>query len=131
MYNILFLYFIFNFSSLLLLLDLSAYSLGQVVIPILDWETTKFSTPDLGFILFYSIAVFPTFLLPSSPSMWLAGMTFGYGYGFLLIMAGMGIGMSLPYFVGSLFRVRIHVSLWLAFENFWFVTIFNHLTLLP
>lgn len=112
-----------------LLLDLSVWSLGQVVIPILDWGTT-FSTPDLGFILFASIAVFPAMLLPSSPSMWLAGMTFGYGYGFLLIMAGMGIGMSLPYFVGSLFRVRIHVSLWLSFEIFWFVTIFKHLTLL-
>lgn len=40
--------------------------------------------------------------------MWIAGMTFGYGYGFLLIMAGASLGMSLPFFAGSLFSHRIN-----------------------
>ncbi|XP_068651318.1 uncharacterized protein [Aristolochia californica] len=84
------------------------YLIDKVVIPILEWEMSTFSTPVLGFILFTSIAIFPTLLLPSAPSMWLAGMTFGYGYGFLLIMAGTSLGMSLPYFIGSLFQQRIH-----------------------
>ncbi|KAK1286867.1 hypothetical protein QJS10_CPB20g01563 [Acorus calamus] len=82
--------------------------IDKVVAPILEWEMTTFSTPVLGFILFASIAVFPALLLPSAPCMWIAGMTFGYGYGFLLIMAGMSLGMSLPYFIGSLFRHKIH-----------------------
>uniref|UniRef100_A0A1D1Z678 TVP38/TMEM64 family membrane protein slr0305 n=1 Tax=Anthurium amnicola TaxID=1678845 RepID=A0A1D1Z678_9ARAE len=82
--------------------------IDKVVIPILDWERTTFCIPVLGLLLFASIAIFPTFLLPSAPSMWLAGMTFGYGYGFLLIVAGTSLGMSLPYFIGSLFRHRIH-----------------------
>ncbi|XP_068635165.1 uncharacterized protein [Aristolochia californica] len=84
------------------------YLIDKVVIPILEWETSTFSTPVLGFILFASIALFPTLLLPSAPSMWIAGMTFGYGYGFLLIMAGTSLGMSLPYFIGSTFQHRIH-----------------------
>ncbi|XP_072961216.1 uncharacterized protein [Typha angustifolia] len=80
----------------------------KVVIPILDWEMTTFCTPVLGLILFASIALFPSLLLPSSPCMWLAGMTFGYGYGFLLITGAISIGMSLPFLIGSLFRHRIH-----------------------
>ncbi|URD79133.1 TVP38 TMEM64 family membrane protein [Musa troglodytarum] len=67
-----------------------------------------FSRPVLGLLLFVCIALFPTMILPSSPCMWIAGMTFGYGYGFLLIMAGSSIGMSLPFFVGSFFRHNIH-----------------------
>ncbi|XP_039128918.1 uncharacterized protein LOC120265060 [Dioscorea cayenensis subsp. rotundata] len=82
--------------------------LKKVVTPILDWEMAAFSRPVLGLILFTSIALFPALLLPSSPCMWIAGITFGYGYGFLLIMAGTSVGMSLPYFIGSLFRYRIH-----------------------
>lgn len=77
----------------------------------LNWEMATFSRQTLALLLFASIALFPTLLLPSSPSMWIAGMTFGYGYGFLLIMAGMIIGMSLPFIVGSLFHRKIHVSL--------------------
>lgn len=82
-----------------------------MVIPVLNWERTAFSPPILGLILFSSIAIFPTLLLPSSPSMWISGITFGYGYGFLLIMAGTSLGMSLPFLIGSLFRRRIHVRL--------------------
>lgn len=81
-----------------------------MVVPILDWETTAFSPPILALLLFVSIATFPSLLLPSAPSMWLAGVTFGYGYGFVLITTGISIGMSLPFLIGSLFRCRIHVS---------------------
>nr|GMD82448.1 transmembrane protein 64-like [Ipomoea batatas] len=41
--------------------------------------------------------------------MWVAGMSFGYGYGFLLIIGGAAIGVSLPYFIGYLFRRRVQV----------------------
>ncbi|RWR80703.1 transmembrane protein 64 isoform X1 [Cinnamomum micranthum f. kanehirae] len=84
------------------------FLINKVVVPVLDWEMGAFSTPVLGFLLFVSMALFPALLLPSAPSMWIAGMTFGYGYGFLLIMAATSLGMSLPYFIGSLFRRRIH-----------------------
>ncbi|XP_010277426.1 PREDICTED: uncharacterized protein LOC104611870 [Nelumbo nucifera] len=83
------------------------FVLDKVVIPILDWEMTTFSPPVLGVILFVSIALFPTLLLPSSPSMWVAGITFGYGLGFLLIIAGVAVGVSLPYFIGSCFHHKI------------------------
>ncbi|CAN6466506.1 unnamed protein product [Victoria cruziana] len=84
------------------------FLIEKVVIPTLDWEMATFSTPVLGFLLFACMAVFPAILLPSAPCMWLAGITFGYGYGFLLIMAGTSLGMSLPYFIGSLFHEKIH-----------------------
>ncbi|KAL0914170.1 hypothetical protein M5K25_017680 [Dendrobium thyrsiflorum] len=80
----------------------------KVVIPILDWEASTFSIRTLGLLIFASTAFFPAAFLPSSPSMWIGGMTFGYGYGFLLILAGASIGMSLPYFIGSSFRHKIH-----------------------
>jgi hypothetical protein len=38
-------------------------------------------------------------------------MAFGYGYGFLLMTGAISIGMSLPFFIGSLFHKRLHVSL--------------------
>jgi membrane protein DedA with SNARE-associated domain len=82
----------------------------QIVVPILHWESTTFSRPSIALICFGTIALFPSVLLPSSPFMWLAGMTFGYLYGFLIITVGMSIGMSLPYFIGSAFHCRIHVS---------------------
>ncbi|KAL4188076.1 hypothetical protein AMTRI_Chr09g42290 [Amborella trichopoda] len=84
------------------------FLLDKVVVPVLDWETATFTTSVLGVILFASMAVFPALLLPSAPCMWLAGITFGYGFGFLLIMAGTSVGMSLPYFIGSHFKHRIH-----------------------
>ncbi|CAN6168021.1 unnamed protein product [Urochloa humidicola] len=80
----------------------------KVVAPILHWESTTFSRPTIALICFGAIALFPSVLIPSSPFMWLAGMTFGYFYGFLIITAGMSIGMSLPYFIGSQFHCRIH-----------------------
>ncbi|KAK3012173.1 hypothetical protein RJ639_010472 [Escallonia herrerae] len=79
------------------------FFMDKEIIPIINWETSTFSTPVLAFLLFASVALFPILLLPSTPSMWVAGMTFGYGFGFLLIIGGVVIGISLPYFLGSLF----------------------------
>ncbi|PIA49892.1 hypothetical protein AQUCO_01300554v1 [Aquilegia coerulea] len=81
------------------------------VVPILDWEIRTFSPLVLGVFLFASLVLFPSILLPSTPSIWVAGITFGYGFGFLLILPAMSIGMSLPYFIGSLFRHKI--NMWL------------------
>ncbi|XP_015901596.1 uncharacterized protein LOC107434626 [Ziziphus jujuba] len=83
------------------------FLLDKEIIPILNWETSTFSAPVLGVLVFASVAIFPTMLLPSTPSIWVAGMTFGYGYGFLLIILASSIGISLPYFIGSLFRHKI------------------------
>ncbi|KQK16362.1 uncharacterized protein LOC100836843 [Brachypodium distachyon] len=80
----------------------------KVVVPLIDWQSTTFSRPVIALICFGAIALFPSVLLPSSPFMWIAGMTFGYGYGFLIITTAMSIGMSLPFFIGSAFHSRIH-----------------------
>lgn len=76
----------------------------------MEWEATAFGRPVLALVLVASLALFPVFLIPSGPSMWLAGMIFGYGLGFVIIMVGTTIGMVLPYLIGLLFRDRIHVS---------------------
>ena len=81
----------------------------QVLLPMMQWEATAFGRPVLGVVLVASLAFFPVFLIPSGPSMWLAGMIFGYGIGFVIIMIGTTIGMIFPYLVGLLFRDRIHV----------------------
>ncbi|EXB36897.1 hypothetical protein L484_016502 [Morus notabilis] len=80
----------------------------KVLIPIMKWEATAFGRPVLAIVLVASLALFPVILIPSGPSMWLAGMIFGYGLGFVIIMVGTTIGMVLPYFIGLLFRDRIH-----------------------
>ncbi|WCJ41914.1 SNARE associated Golgi protein family [Euphorbia peplus] len=80
----------------------------KVLFPIMQWEATAFGRPVLALILVASLALFPVFLIPSGPSMWLAGMIFGYGIGFIIIMVGTTIGMVLPYWIGLLFRDRIH-----------------------
>ena len=74
----------------------------------MEWEATAFGHPVLGLVLTASLALFPVFLIPSGPSMWLAGMIFGYGIGFVIIMVGTTIGMILPYLIGLVFRERIH-----------------------
>lgn len=83
------------------------FAIDKGIIPIIKWERSTFSTPVLVFILFITVALFPTILIPSSPSMWVAGMTFGYGLGFLLIMSAVFIGVSLPYLIGSIFHHKI------------------------
>ncbi|XP_028778227.1 uncharacterized protein LOC114734747 [Neltuma alba] len=80
----------------------------KILYPIMEWEATAFGRPVLALVLIASLALFPVFLIPSGPSMWLAGMIFGYGLGFVIIMVGTTIGMVLPYLVGLLFRDRIH-----------------------
>lgn len=83
------------------------FFMDKEIIPILNWETRTFSSPVLAVLVYASVALFPTLLLPSTPSMWVAGMTFGYGFGFLLIIAAVPIGVSLPYFIGHLFHHKI------------------------
>ncbi|XP_057469112.1 uncharacterized protein LOC130758275 [Actinidia eriantha] len=80
----------------------------KVLLPIMQWEATAFGRPVLALILVASLAFFPVLLIPSGPSMWLAGMIFGYVLGFVIIMVGTTIGMILPYLIGLLFRDRIH-----------------------
>jgi uncharacterized membrane protein YdjX (TVP38/TMEM64 family) len=76
------------------------------------WESTKFSKPVLAVILVLSLAIFPVFVFPSGPSMWLSGMMFGYGFGFLIIMGGTTVGQTLPYFIGrQLLHNRIQVKI--------------------
>ncbi|XP_042025916.1 transmembrane protein 64-like isoform X1 [Salvia splendens] len=87
------------------------FVMEKEIIPLINWERKSFSTKQLGVLIFCSLAIFPSILLPSSPSMWLAGMTFGYGYGFLLVVGGVIFGVSLPYFIGSLFYYKIQVWL--------------------
>ncbi|XWS49018.1 hypothetical protein CRYUN_Cryun13aG0127600 [Craigia yunnanensis] len=83
------------------------FFMDKELMPIINWEMTTFSTPMLAVLVFASVALFPTLLLPSTPSMWVAGMTFGYGFGFLLITSAAAVGVSLPFFIGSLFLNRI------------------------
>ncbi|URD77678.1 SNARE associated Golgi protein, partial [Musa troglodytarum] len=106
------------------------FAFEKVLLPIMEWEATAFGRPVLALVLVGSLALFPIVLIPSGPSMWLAGMIFGYGLGFLIIMVGTTIGMVLPYFIGLLFRERIHewLNKWpqqtailrLAGEGSWF-----------
>ena len=70
----------------------------------------------LFIVLLLSLALFPVFLIPSGPSMWLAGMIFGYGLGFVIIMVGTTVGMVLPYLIGLMFRDRLHVRTLFFFQ---------------
>lgn len=87
------------------------FFMDKEIIPLINWQRDSFSKEQLGFLIFASLTIFPTILLPSSPSMWLAGMTFGYGYGFLLVIAGVTFGVSIPFFIGSTFYYKIQVWL--------------------
>ncbi|KVI01683.1 hypothetical protein Ccrd_020037 [Cynara cardunculus var. scolymus] len=62
--------------------------------PFIFEKATAFGRPVLALILVTSLAIFPVFFIPSGPSMWLAGMIFGYGVGFVIIMVGTTIGMQ-------------------------------------
>ncbi|KAF0911992.1 hypothetical protein E2562_012803 [Oryza meyeriana var. granulata] len=87
------------------------FAFEKVLLPIMQWEASAFGRPVLAVVLIASLALFPIILVPSGPSMWLAGMIFGYGWGFLIIMVGTTIGMVVPYWIGSLFRERLHAWL--------------------
>ncbi|XP_039129374.1 transmembrane protein 64-like [Dioscorea cayenensis subsp. rotundata] len=107
------------------------FAFEKVLLPIMQWESSAFGRPVLVLVLIASLAIFPVILVPSGPSMWLAGMIFGYGLGFVIIMVGTTIGMALPYLIGLLFRDRLHawlkrwpqktaILLRLAGEGSWF-----------
>ncbi|KAE8675687.1 Leucine-rich repeat protein kinase family protein isoform 1 [Hibiscus syriacus] len=83
------------------------FFMDKELMPLVNWEMATFSAPMLAVVVFTSVALFPTILLPSSPSMWLAGMAFSYGFGFLLIISAAAVGVSIPFIIGSLFLHRI------------------------
>ncbi|VAI25162.1 unnamed protein product [Triticum turgidum subsp. durum] len=87
------------------------FAFQKVLLPIMQWEASAFGRPVLALVLVASLALLPLILVPSGPSMWLAGMIFGYGWGFLIIMAGTTLGMVASYWIGSLFRERLHAWL--------------------
>ncbi|CAH2071346.1 unnamed protein product [Thlaspi arvense] len=101
------------FLAVLAALGLAGYKwlapliMDKELIPIIKWEMKTFTHPVCGILVFASIALFPIILLPSTPSMWVAGITFGYGYGFLLTFPAIAIGVSLPYFISYLFCHKI------------------------
>ncbi|KAK8464621.1 hypothetical protein PHAVU_010G034901 [Phaseolus vulgaris] len=69
--------------------------------------TNRFSSLELlAVVVFATIGLFPTLVLPSSPFIWVFGMTFGYFFGFLLIISA-AIGVSLPFMIGSIFHHKI------------------------
>ncbi|XP_030535323.1 uncharacterized protein LOC115744345 [Rhodamnia argentea] len=86
--------------------------MSKVVIPTINWVTRSFDPPVLALLIFATTAVFPALIIPSTPSMWIAGMSFDYVTGFSIVMAGVTIGVTLPYFIGSPFRQKIQT--WLA-----------------
>ncbi|XP_044953555.1 uncharacterized membrane protein At4g09580-like [Hordeum vulgare subsp. vulgare] len=106
------------------------FAFEKVLFPIMKWEASAFGRPVLALVLVASLALFPLILVPSGPSMWLAGMIFGYGWGFVIIIVGTTLGMVGAYWIGSLFRERLHAWLkrWpqqialikLAGEGSWF-----------
>ncbi|PIA27621.1 hypothetical protein AQUCO_07600057v1 [Aquilegia coerulea] len=104
----LFWFFVLTILFLVSLKWVAPFLFEKVLLPILEWEATAFGRPVLALVLVASLAIFPLLFIPSGPSMWLAGMIFGYGLGFVIIMAGTTIGMILPYLTGLLFRDRIH-----------------------
>ncbi|CAI8589218.1 unnamed protein product [Vicia faba] len=83
------------------------FFIQKVFIPLINWQEETFTTKQLALIVFASISIFPTILLPSSPSMWFAGVIFGYLYGFLIVMSAAVIGVSLPFLIGSMFHHKI------------------------
>ncbi|GKV12948.1 hypothetical protein SLEP1_g24031 [Rubroshorea leprosula] len=86
---------------------LIALCIAVTVAPVIEWGQNRFNAMELSIIVFASLATFPVICLPSTPSIWIAGMAFGYGNGFLLVMSGVAIGVSLPYLVGSFLRNKI------------------------
>ncbi|KAG2330520.1 hypothetical protein Bca4012_019896 [Brassica carinata] len=81
--------------------------MDEELIPIIKWEMRTFTHPVLGLLVFTTVALLPVILFPSLPSMWVAGITFGFGYGLLLTYPAIAIGVSLPYFISYLFCDKI------------------------
>uniref|UniRef100_A0ACD5WXN3 Uncharacterized protein n=2 Tax=Avena sativa TaxID=4498 RepID=A0ACD5WXN3_AVESA len=87
------------------------FAFEKVLLPIMQWEASAFGRPVLAPVLVASLALLPLILVPSGPSMLIAGMIFGYGWGFVIIMVGTTLGMAASYWIGSLFRERLHAWL--------------------
>ncbi|KAH0910531.1 hypothetical protein HID58_033852 [Brassica napus] len=61
------------------------------LIPIIKWEMRTFTHPVIGLLVFTTVALLPVILFLSLPSMWVAGITFGFGYGLLLTYPAIAI----------------------------------------
>ncbi|CAG7862480.1 unnamed protein product [Brassica rapa] len=81
--------------------------MDKELIPIIKWEMRTFTHPVIGLLVFTTVALLPVILFLSLPSMWVAGITFGFGYGLLLTYPAIAIGVSLPYFISYLFCDKI------------------------
>ncbi|KAG7615657.1 putative SNARE associated golgi family protein [Arabidopsis thaliana] len=81
--------------------------MDKELIPLIKWEMETFTHPVCGILVFASVSLFPVILIPTTPSMWVAGITFGYFYGLLLTLPAVAIGVSLPYFISYLFLNKI------------------------
>ncbi|WKA05633.1 hypothetical protein VitviT2T_023589 [Vitis vinifera] len=122
-----------TFVALLLFLVIkwsALISFSKNVNPLIKWLAVNFSPLELAAAIFASLALFPAALLESTPSLWIAGIVFGYELGFLIIIPGIAVGVTLPYFIAYPFRSKIR-RLWfripkdasivrLAFQGNWF-----------
>ncbi|KAG5383955.1 hypothetical protein IGI04_035425 [Brassica rapa subsp. trilocularis] len=66
--------------------------MDKELIPIIKWEMRTFTHPVIGLLVFTTVALLPVILFLSLPSMWVAGITFGFGYGLLLTYPAIAIG---------------------------------------
>ncbi|RVW32605.1 hypothetical protein CK203_076472 [Vitis vinifera] len=122
-----------TFVALLLFLVIkwsALISFSKNVNPLIKWLAVHFSPLELVAAIFASLALFPAALLESAPSLWIAGIVFGYELGFLIIIPGIAVGVTLPYFIAYPLRSKIQ-RLWfripkdasivkLAFQGNWF-----------
>ncbi|KAF8032408.1 hypothetical protein BT93_D1352 [Corymbia citriodora subsp. variegata] len=99
-------------SAVIIICWLGPPLMNKVVVPTINWVMRSFDRPTLAFLIFATTALFPALMVPSTPSMWIAGMSFDYVTGFAIVMAGCAIGITLPYFIGLPFRQKI--QRWLA-----------------
>ncbi|XP_034709592.1 uncharacterized protein LOC117932447 [Vitis riparia] len=99
-----------TFVALLLFLVIkwsALVSFSKNVNPLIKWLAVNFSPLELAAAIFASLALFPAALLESTPSLWIAGIVFGYELGFLIIIPGIAVGVTLPYFIAYPFRSKI------------------------
>ncbi|KAL6322125.1 hypothetical protein AAG906_005063 [Vitis piasezkii] len=122
-----------TFVALLLFLVIkwsALISFSKNVNPLTKWLAVNFSPLELAAAIFASLALFPAALLESAPSLWIAGIVFGYELGFLIIIPGIAVGVTLPNFIAYPLRSKIQ-RLWfripkdasivrLAFQGNWF-----------
>ncbi|XP_077250907.1 uncharacterized protein LOC143890203 [Tasmannia lanceolata] len=95
-------------ASLLFFLKWGDFVLEKVLQLIMQWEATVLGQFVLAFVLVASMAFSKVLLIPPGLSMWLTGMILGHVLGFVITMIGSTIGISLLFFIGTLFRDRGH-----------------------